>query len=118
MPGAKRSWAIARLYPEKLIEWNGKRIYGGSLLVLNPATANTPMTFEVRVIDMREVWVDPNVIAEPPAGKTVFTAPAEFKKVDDLAERLVLALSEKDGKIILSLNFGDRLATLELERGE
>jgi hypothetical protein len=116
--GAKRSWAIARLFPEKPIEWNGKRISGGNLLILHPATGTTPMTFEVRVIDMREVWVDPNVIAEPPDGRSVFTAPAQFEKVADVAERLTLALSESDGKVQLAIHYGNREAKLQFDRRE
>ena len=116
MPGAKRSWAIARLYPSKPIELGGKLISGGNLLVLNPARGDTPMTLEVRVIDMREVFVDMNVIAEPPAGRMIYKEPANFEKVDTVAERLTLAISEGDGKIKLSIHFGDRLATMEFER--
>ncbi len=116
MPAAKRSWAIARLYPSKPIMVDGKRISGGNLLILNPAKGDTPMTFEVRVIDMREVWVDPNVIAEPPAGRTLYLEPAGFEKTDTVAERLTLALSEGDGTIELSIHYGDRLVGLEFER--
>ena len=115
-PAAKRSWAIARLYPSRPIMVDGKRISGGSLLILNPARDGGPMTFEVRVIDMREVWVDPNVIAEPPAGRTLYLAPASFEKTDSVAERLTLALSEGDGTIKLEIHFGDRVAGLEFER--
>ena len=115
-PGAKRSWAIARLYPDKPIVWNGRRISGGNLLILNPASGNTPMTFEVRVVDMRDVWVDANVVAEPPPGETIYTAAADFKTVTDVAERLKLALSDAEGKIQLAIHYGNRLATLEFNR--
>ena len=101
--GDKRSWAIARPFPDEPIEWDGRRISGGNLLILNPASADTSMTFEVRVVDMRDVWVNANVVAEPPEGKTIYTAPAHFKKVTDVAERLGLALSESDGKIELAI---------------
>lgn len=115
-PGAKRSWAIVRLYPDKPIIWNGVRISGGNLLILNPASGDKPMTFEVRVIDMREVWVDTNVVAEPPAGKTLYSAPAQFEKVADMAERLTVALSEADGKVQLAIHYGNRLAKLQFNR--
>jgi hypothetical protein len=114
--GAKRSWAIARLFPDKPIVWNGNRISGGNLLILHPATGSTPMTFEVRVIDMREVWVDANVIAEPPEGRTVYTAPAQFEKVADVAERLTVALSESGGKVQLAVHYGNRQAKLQFDR--
>ena len=115
LPGAKRSWAIARLYPSKPIKLNGKLISGGNLLVLNPGSGDTPMTLEVRVIDMREVFVDLNVIAVPPEGRTIYKEPAGFEKVDTVAERLTLAISEGDGKIKLSVHYGDRLATIEFD---
>ncbi len=116
MPAAKRSWAIARLYPSKPIMMDGKQISGGNLLILNPARAGAPMTFEVRVIDMREVWAKPNVIAEPPPGRTLYLAPARFEKTDEVAERLTLALSEGDGTIELSIHYGDRRAGLAFAR--
>lgn len=115
-PGAKRSWAIARLFPDKPIIWNGVRISGGNLLILNPASGDKPMTFEVRVIDMREVWVDTNVVAEPPEGKTLYSAPAQFEKIADVAERLTVALTESDGKIQLAIHYGNRLAKLQFGR--
>jgi hypothetical protein len=116
LPAAKRSWVIARLYPSKPIQIDGKTISGGNLLILNPARDDTPMTFEVRVIDMREVWVDPNVIAEPPPGRTLYLKPARFEKTGTVADRLTLALSEGDGKVKLSIHYGDRLAELEFVR--
>jgi hypothetical protein len=115
-PGAKRSWAIARLYPAKPIVIDGHPVVAGNLLILNPAKDERPMTLEVRVIDMREVWVEPNVVAEPPAGQTIHVENAEFKTVDELAERLTIALAEGDGTIKLSIHYGNRLATMEFER--
>ncbi len=116
MPGAKRSWAIARLFPAKPIKLGGKVISGGNLLILNPASGDTPMTLEVRVIDMREVFADMNVIAEPPEGRTIYKGPAGFEKVDTVAERLTLAISEGDGKIKLSVHYGDRMVILVFDR--
>jgi len=116
VPGAKRGWVIARLYPDKPIVWNGKPIYGGNILILNPASGDTPMSFEVRVIDMRDVWVKPDVIAEPPEGTTVYSAPAQFETVPDVAERLTLALSETEGGIQLAVHYGNHLAKLQFTR--
>jgi hypothetical protein len=115
-PEAKRGWAIARLFPDKPIIWNGKQITGGNLLILNPASGDTPMSFEIRVIDMRDIWVDPNVVAAPPEGTTLFSAPAQFGKVADVAERLTLALSESEEGIVLAVHYGDRLAKLLFTR--
>jgi hypothetical protein len=114
-PGASAA-GPARLFPDKPIVWMGKRVSGGNLLILNPASGNTPLSWEVRVIDMREVWVDTNVIAAPPEGKTLFSAPAQFEKVPDVAERLTVALSESEGGILLSIHYGNRLAKLLFTR--
>ena len=115
-PAATRSWAIARILTPKPLELDGKPISGGSLLILNPARGDTPMSFEVRVIDMRDVFTDFNVVAEPPAGKTVYQAPADFKTVDAVAERLTLDLKEADGNYTISIHYGNRLAVLEPKR--
>jgi hypothetical protein len=74
------------------------------------------MTFEVRVIDMFEVWVDPNVVGVPPEGQTLYLKPAHFEKVHSVAERLTLDLSEGQDTIKLSVQYGDRLAELEFSR--
>ena len=115
-PGAKRSWAIARLYPTKPIILDGRQVLAGNLLILNPAQGDKPMTLEVRVIDMREVFKDANIIAEPPEGRTIHIEPADFQKVDALAERLKISLNEGDGTLKLSIHYGDRVATMEFER--
>jgi hypothetical protein len=114
--GAQRSWAIARLYPSKAIIVDGKRIADGNLLILNPARGDKPMTLEVRAIDMRKVFKEGSVIAEPPEGKTLHIEPADFKKVDSLAERLAITLSEGDGTLKLSIHYGNRMAAMEFER--
>lgn len=114
--GAQRSWAIARLFPSKPIIVDGKRIADGNLLILNPARGDRPMTLEVRAIDMRVFFKDANVIAEPPEGKTLHIEAADFKKVDTLAERLTLSLSEGDGTLKLSIHYGNRTAIMEFDR--
>ena len=113
---AKRGWAIARLFPDRPIKIDGRRVSGGNILILHPASGDTPMTWEVRVINMREVWVSPNVVAEPPEGETIYTTTAKFKEVEDVAERLTVALSDADGKIQLAVHYGNRLATLSFDR--
>jgi hypothetical protein len=115
-PAAGRSWALARILTPKPLELDGKPITGGSLLILNPATSSEPMTLEVRVIDMRDVFTDMNVVAEPPPGKTVYREPADFKTVDEVVERLTLDLKEADGTFTLSIHYGNRLAVIEATR--
>lgn len=115
-PAAARSWALARILTPEPLELDGKPITGGSLLVLNPARGDTPMTFEVRVIDMRDVFTDMNVVAEPPPGETVYKEPAEFETVDGVADRLTLDLQEADGNYTLAIHYGNRKAVLKATR--
>ena len=115
-PAATRSWALARIFTPKPLELDGKPISGGSLLILNPARGGMPMSFEVRVIDMRDVFTDVNFVAEAPPGKTIYEGPADFKEVDALADRLTLDLKEADGNYTLSIHYGNRRAVLEPKR--
>lgn len=113
---ATRSWALARIHTPKPLEVKGRPVTGGSLLILNPASGTTPMTLEIRVVDMRDVFQNYNVIAVAPPGTTVYKAPADFKTVDAVADRLALDLKEKDGVLTLSIQYGNRVATLEARR--
>lgn len=113
---ATRSWALARLFTPKPLEVGGKPVSGGALLVLNPASGSTPMTLEIRVVDMRDIFKDMNVVAEPPAGTTVYKEPVSFARVDTVADRLALDLQEKDGTYTLGIHYGDRKATLQATR--
>jgi hypothetical protein len=115
-PAATRSWALARILTPRPLEVDGKPVTGGSLLILNPASGDTPMTLEIRVVDMRDVIKAGNVIAEPPPGKTVYKAPVDFETVDEVADRLTLDLKEADGTFTLSIHYGNRLATLVATR--
>jgi hypothetical protein len=89
---------------------------GTSLLVLNPAKGSAGPTFEMRAIDMREVFTDLNVIAEPPAGETYQTQPATFTKVEELAPRLDVSLQEKADSLDVVIHYGDRKAVVTLAR--
>ena len=118
-PVGRRSWALARLQlPWNILKWEGKIIpVGTSLLILNPKTKDTAgPTFEVRKIDMRDVFSDLNVIAEPPPGETLGVVPAAFGQADTTAERLEMSLTDKTQTIEIAIHYGDRLATVVLAR--
>jgi hypothetical protein len=115
-PAAARSWALARILTPKPITIEGKPVGGGALLILNPASGSDPMTLEIRMVDMRDVFTDVNVIAEPPAGQTIYKATADFETVDALADRLTMKLEEAGETMKLSIHYGNRLKVLEAKR--
>ena len=117
-PAAQRSWVLARLMlQQEPFKWNGKLIpVGPALLVLNPKKGSAGATLEIRYIDLREVFVDMNVIAEPPAGETYQKAPAIFNKVATTVPSLEVSLQEKKDAIDLSVHYGNRQATITLTR--
>ena len=98
-PVGRRSWVLARLIATTdPFKCQGKVVpVGPALLILNPARSGAGPTLELRYIDMREVFVDMNVIAEPPPGETYWEAPAVFGKVGTKAGRLEMTLAEGEG---------------------
>lgn len=112
-PAGTRSWALGRILTPDPITVDGHSVSGGALLILNPATAMEPMTLEIRMVDMRDIFQDMNVIAEPPEGTTIYKAPAEFENVKDVADRLTMKLAEEKDALKLSIHYGDRLLVLE-----
>lgn len=117
-PVGRRSWVLARLLVTlDPFRCDGKIIpVGPSLLILNPARAGAGPTLEVRYIDLREVFTNLNVIAEPPPGETYYQAPAAFHKVDRTVGRLELTLTEGKGTIDVITHYGDQEARITLVR--
>ena len=116
-PAARRSWVIARLMVQSPVKWNGKTIpVGSALLVLNPARAGAGSTLHLQYVDMREVFVDMNVIAEPPEGRIYGTIPAGFTKVDAVAPLLEVSLQDKGATLELGVHYGDRKTGITLAR--
>ena len=117
-PVGRRSWVLARLLTRLApFRCEGKLVpVGPSLLILNPAAQGAGPTLELRYIDMREVFVDLNVVAEPPPGEAYCKLPAVFRKVDTSAGRLVVSLTEGKGTIDVVSHYGDREARVTLVR--
>ena len=117
-PVGRRSWVLARLLATtNPFRCAGKVIpVGPSLLILNPAQAGAGPTLELRSIDMREVFVDMNVIAVPPPGETYWQAPATFRKVAGKTDRLEVTLAEEQGMIDIIVHYGDRETRTTLVR--
>ena len=97
IPRPSGAGVLARLLLQQdPLRWNGKMIpVGPTILVLNPRKGSAGPTLEMRYIDMREVFVDMNVIAEPPPGETYRKEPAVFQTVAEVAPRLEVSLAEK-----------------------
>jgi hypothetical protein len=117
-PVGQRSWVLARLLATtNPFRCEGKVIpVGPSLLILNPGRAGVGPGLELRSIDMREVFVDMNVVAIPPPGETYWHGPASFRKVPAVANRLEVTLAEGQGTIDILVHYGDREATTTLVR--
>jgi hypothetical protein len=99
------------------LKWNGKTIpVEHVILVLNQRKGSNGPTLEMRYIDMREVFVDRNVIAEPPEGETYQKAPAGFVKVEAVAPSLDVTVEEKGNGFDLVVHYGNRKATIRLDR--
>jgi hypothetical protein len=117
-PVGKRPWALIRLMlPYNILRFEGKVIpVGSTLVILHPSRGGSGPTFELRKIDMRDVFPDPNVIAEPPAGDTIGIIPAVFEKADSTAERLDVTLTDKKETLEIAIHYGDRLAKIVVAR--
>jgi hypothetical protein len=117
-PVGRRSWVLARLLvTADPFRCAGKAIpVGPALLILNPAAGGEGPTLEVRYIDLREVFTNLNVIAEPPPGETYYKGPAAFRKVATTVGRLEITLTEGKGTIDIASHYGDREARITLVR--
>ena len=79
-PAAKRSWMLALLRLQRGMRYGGKPVLiGASMLILNPKQGDTPFNIELRDIDVRDMYLEPNVIGTPPKGKTIAILPARFR---------------------------------------
>lgn len=118
-PAAQRSWVLARLMLQReSLKWeSSKRIpVGSALLVLVPRKAGASMSLEIRHVDMREIFTDMNVIAEPPPDVSYRIAPALFEKVETVAPRLEVGLEEKGNNYELTVHYGNRRTAITLTR--
>jgi hypothetical protein len=117
-PVGQRSWVLARfMVTTDPFKCEGKLIpVGPSLLIVNPSKGGAPATLELRSVDMREVFVDMNVVAEPPAGETYYQAPAVWRVVGTRTPRLEMAATEGPGTILIAAHYGDRETGITLNR--
>jgi hypothetical protein len=64
---------------------------------------------------MRELYPNLNAMAPAPKGETIYKGPARFEAGAPLS-RFEGALAEGNGKVDLSLHYGDRTLTLTFTR--
>ena len=117
-PVGKRSWVLGRLLSlTNPFKCAGNVVpVGTQLLILNPARGGKGPTLELRYIDMRDVFADLNVIAEPPPGDTYCSGPASFRKVDAFTQRLEMKATDGKDAITLSVHLGDQQTEFKLVR--
>jgi len=118
VPEATRNWVIARVVlDDHPLTLGKKRLGVGNYgLVLWPNLDGKGMAVEMRRIDMREVYPDVNAMAPAPRGDTVYRAPAPIARATPLASRMVVALEEANGGVVLTWLYGDRRFSLTLTR--
>jgi hypothetical protein len=110
IPEATRNWVVVRvILNSRPLSLGDERLSVGNYgLVLWPNLGGKGMELEMRRIDMREVYPDVNAIAPAPNGQTVYRAPVRFEESSPEAPRFDATLVEADGKIVLTIRYGNR----------
>jgi hypothetical protein len=118
VPEARRNWVVARviLNARPMTLGNARVSVGNYALALWPNLDGKGMAVELRRVDMRVVYPNLNAMAPAPQGKTVYKGPATFETESPLASRLAVAVAEAEGKVVLTLRYGDRRLSLTLTR--
>jgi hypothetical protein len=118
VPEAKRNWVVARIIlDERPLTLEGKRLPVGNYgLALWPNLDGKGMAYEMRRVDMRDVFPDLNAMAPVPRGETMYKGPAKFEPLSPAAERLEVTMTEGQGTVILTLRYGDRSLPLTFTR--
>ncbi len=119
VPEAKRNWVVARIIiEERPLTLEDKRLPVGNYgLALWPNLDGKGMSYEMRRVDMRDVFPDLNAMAPAPRGETMYKGPAKFAPLSPTAERLEVTMTEgQGGTVLLTLRYGDRSLPLTLTR--
>jgi hypothetical protein len=117
VPEATRNWVVVRLILDaRPLTIEGVKVpVGNYALALWPNLDGKGMAVELRRVDMREVYPNLNAMAPAPRGETIYKGPARFQAAP-AASRFEAALTEANGKVDLSLHYGDRTLTLTFAR--
>jgi len=116
---AQRSWVVGRMLTEgKTLMLGDVAIKPGNYaLVLWPASApGEEMAFEIRRVDMRDVFLDMNVMGPAPKGETVYKAATRMEKGAPVVERFTMGLTDADGVVTITADYGDRRGGMVLKR--
>jgi hypothetical protein len=118
IPLAKRNWVFARVVLEtRPLTLGTTRVSVGNYgLALWPNLDGKGMAVELRRVDMRDVLPNLNAMAPLPRGESIWKGPASFETLSPLAPRMDMTLGETDGKITLTLLYGDRRLSLSFTR--
>jgi len=110
VPLAQRDWVVARVILEQRpMTLEGKRLpVGNYALTLWPNLDGKGMAYELRQVDMREVYPDLNAMAPAPRGETHYKGPARFAASAPTAERLKVTATEEQGAVLLTISYGDK----------
>ncbi len=110
LPLAQRDWVVARVIIEQRpMTLEGKRLpVGNYALTLWPNLDGKGMAYELRQVDMREVYPDLNAMAPAPRGETQFKGPARFVPSTPPTERLKVTTTEEKGAVMLVIAYGDK----------
>jgi hypothetical protein len=114
-PAARRSWMLALLRLQRGMRFGGKPVLiGASLLILNPKHGDVPFNIELRDIDMRDLYFEPNVIGKPPKGQTIQIVPAAFETVPETKQRLEITAAPSGNDTLITVHYGNRKTTVTL----
>ena len=118
IPEARRNWVYARvILNDRPLTLEGKRLAVGNYgLALWPNLDGKGMQVEARRVDMRDVFPNLNAMAPVPRGETIYRGPAPFETQSPLQERLSVTLTESEGKVVVTLLYGDRRLPLTFTR--
>lgn len=117
IPEAQRNWVLARIITTVPLTIEGTKVRAGNYaLALWPNLDGKGMAIELRRVDMREVYPNVNAIAPAPRGETVYKIPVTFEPLSPIAPRLDIGLADNEGKVALTVHYGNRRLPLTLTR--
>ena len=117
IPEATRNWVVVRLIlDDRPLTIEGVKVpVGNYALALWPNLDGKGMAVEIRRVDMRELYPNLNAMAPAPKGETIYKGPVRFEAGAPMS-RFEAVLAEGNGKVALSLHYGDRTLTLTFTR--